>query len=132
MAATINWTLEVQVGTGDKKSLSQGLNVEAYDRLEFTVPGGDNNNPGAKTAAVQPSGAGQVQFVMITSSLYDVNLTYAVDGGTAIQLDSPQVFLGGGNLKLLGTTQKEFVFNNKAGLNKPANVSILVGRKAAP
>jgi hypothetical protein len=124
--------LNVQIGAGENKSVSQSLNAEAFDKLEFKVPGGDNAAPGSKTAAVQPGGAGQVQFVMITSSLYDTNLTYAVDGGGAIKLDSPQVFLGGGNLQLLGATQKEFAFTNKAGLTKPADISIIVGRKAGP
>ncbi|HEY5911134.1 MAG TPA: hypothetical protein VJA21_11075 [Verrucomicrobiae bacterium] len=133
MAETINWTLEVQIGGGQKESVSQALSVEATDRLvAFTVPGGDNANPGTKTAAVQPGGAGQVQFLMISSNLYDANLTFAVDGGSAIKLDSPQVFFGVGSVALLGQTQNKFVFTNKAGLNKPATISILVGRKAAP
>jgi hypothetical protein len=132
MAETINWTLEVQIGGGPKKGASQMLNVEACDKLEFTVPGGDNANPGAFTAAVQPGGAGKVKFLLITSSLYDAKLTYKVDGGADIALDSSQVFLGGGNIKLLAATQKQFVFSNKVGLNSPAAVSIWVGRDAAP
>src|SRR6266568_1953971 len=113
MAETINWTLEVQIGGGQKKGASQAINVEACDKLDFTVPAGDNAVPGTITAAVQPGGAGRVQFLLICSNLYDANLAYAVDGGSAIKLDSPQVFFGGGSIELLGATQKQFVFTNK-------------------
>ncbi|MGH8071777.1 MAG: hypothetical protein ACRERE_42390 [Candidatus Entotheonellia bacterium] len=52
--------------------------------IKVLVPGGDDQTLGMATVEVQPGSAGQVKFLMITSSLYDVNLTYSVDGGAAI------------------------------------------------
>jgi hypothetical protein len=47
-------------------------------------------------------------------------------------LDQPVLLVGTGAVKLLGATQRQFVFANKAGTNKAANVKILVGRDATP
>lgn len=130
MAEKINWTLNVQVVGGPKVSDSKTVEVEAYDLIEVEVPAGDNTTPGTSTVEVQPGGSGQVKFLMITSSVYDANLTYAVDVGSAIKLDALQMLIGEGAVGLLGSTQKLFAFTNKAGLDKPASIKILVGRKA--
>jgi hypothetical protein len=108
MSEKINWTLNVQVVGGPKISASQTLIVDAYDKIDVVIPGGDSTTPGTATVEVQPGGSGQVQFLLITSSLYDANLTYSVDGGSAIQLDAPQLLMGNGAIGLLGSTQNQF------------------------
>lgn len=130
MPEKIVWTLNVQVVGGPKVSESQTIEVEAYDIIKVLVPGGDNATPGTATVEVQPGGSGQVKFLMITSNVYDANLTYKVDGGTEIKLDALQLLVGNGAVGLLGSTQNQFAFSNKAGVNKPASIEILVGRKA--
>lgn len=132
MPEQINWTFSVQVAGGPQIASSQPLTVEAYDKIDVNIPGGDDATPGTATVDVQPSGAGQVQLFLMTSSLYDAKLSYKVDGVTEVTFDAPLLLLGKGAVKLLGTTQKKFVFTNTAGTAKPANVKILVGRDATP
>lgn len=131
MSEKINWTLSVQVVGGPKISVSQTMEVEAYDKIDVTVPGGDDTTPGTATVEVQPGGASQVKFLLITSSLYDAKLTYKVNGGTeAVKLDALQLLMGSGAVGLLETTPQQLAFTNKAGLFAPASIQILVGRKA--
>ncbi|MBN1181693.1 MAG: hypothetical protein JXB49_05345 [Bacteroidales bacterium] len=128
----IKLNIEVLVEGGPKMSAFQSIPVEAYDKIEIDIPGGDNANPGTATIEVQPGGTGQVKFLSVISTLYDPKITYAVDGGNDIVLDAPQLFLGSGSVGLLGTTQNSFVFNNEVGVDKPASIKILVGRDATP
>ena len=97
MPEKINWTVTVQVGGGPKLSESRTLEVEAYDLLEVEVPDGDDTTPGRLLVNVQPGGAGQVKFLMISSDLYHDALTYTVDGDpTEVHLNDLQLFIGGG------------------------------------
>jgi hypothetical protein len=130
MPEKLNWSLTIQVAGGPGEGASQSLDVEAYDVITVTVPGGDTTTPGTATVQVQPGGSGQVAFLLVKSSLYDGNLTYAVDGGSAVKLDALHLFMGTGAVGLLGTTQNAFVFTNTVAVDKPAAVEILVGRKA--
>ena len=133
MSESIVWSLNVQVVAGPQLSASGTIDVEAYGMIEVEVPGGDAVTPGILTVDVQPSGANQVKFLMISSSVYDANLTYEVDAsGSPISLDGLQIFRGNGQVGLLGATQNQFVFNNQAGLASPASIQILVGRDATP
>jgi hypothetical protein len=132
MPEQINWSFNVQVVGGPQLGESKPLTVEAYDKIDVTIPGGDDATPGAMTVDVQPGGAGQVRFFLMISNLYDAKLTYKVDGGAEVMLDSPVLLLGKGAVKLLGATQNQFAFINKAGTTKAASVKILVGRDATP
>ena len=125
MTETINYSFSFHVASGPKVSDSDKLEVEAYGMLEVEVPDKDTSG-GTATVDVQPSSSG-VKLLIITADSYD-DLTYAVDGGSAITLDAPHLLVGEGAAKLLGTTQKQFVFTN-AG-TEDITVNILVGRKA--
>lgn len=131
MPEKINWLLNVQVTEGPKISESKEVQVEAYDKIDVTVPA-KAAGPGTATVDVQPGGAGQVKFLLITSSIYDDTLTYTVDGGAANQLDAPLLLIGAGAVKLLGNTQKQFVFSNAIDPAKAASIKILAGRDATP
>jgi hypothetical protein len=130
MNEKINWMVNVQVVGGPRISAAENLSVEAYDKIQVDVPGGDNAQPGIATVQVQPGGAAQVRFLAIASSHYDPALTYTVDGGDPVPLDAFQLLMGKGAVGLLGTTLTAFAFTNQAGLDKPASVEILVGRMA--
>ncbi len=130
MVEKISWVLNVQVAGGPRASASQAMDVDAYDVITVVIPGGDNATPGTASIEVQPGGAGQVRLLLITSTLYDPALTYSVDGGAQIKLDGLHFLIGSGAVALLGGTQKTFAFTNKAGLDKPASLQIMVGRKA--
>lgn len=131
MAETIDWNLTVTVTGGPKASVSRNLKVDAYDKVGGTVPKKNGGTAGTVSINVQPSAAGGVSLLLITSSLYSDKLTYKVDSGTEIKLDAPQFFTGTGLVGLLGGQQKVFDFKNDVD-SSPADavIEILVGRKA--
>ena len=133
MGTKITYKVDLAVEKGPTSSLTRDLEVDAYDLLKVTVPGGDSGTPGTVTVDVQPGDIKQIKLLSITSSRYDEKLTYKVDGaGSDIPLDAPQLLVGAGALGVMGTTAKQFVFTNKAGMDKSADLQILVGRKATP
>lgn len=137
MAGKIDWSFKVEVAGGPKFSAIRSIPVDAYDKVDALVPEKKAAGPGTATVNVQPGGEGKVQFLLITSSVYDDKLTYKVDGGKEVKLDEPQLLVGDGVVSLLNTTQKEFVFRNDVGVvddednpPKPATIQILAGRLA--
>jgi hypothetical protein len=135
--ATINLALSVQVVGGPQALISQPISVEAYDKIEVTVKPGDTLN-----VSVQPGDMGQVNFLLIKSSLADENLNYVVnDGGDkkfpasgSIKLDRGfHLYLGTGGVSVFGIPPNAIEFTNDypAGTpNKDAAIEILVGRDA--
>lgn len=122
--------LTVEVKTGPKiATAAQSLSVEAYEKIDLTVPGVDPNDktkPGSGTAVLLPNGS-TAQFVMITSTVYGSGLTYTPGGkGTAVVLDQP-LLLTGGAVKLLPSLDSIAVSNNTG---QDATVTILIGRTA--
>lgn len=129
MPGKINWSFNVTVAGGPKFSAARSIQVDAYDKVDALVPKKAEGNAGTATVGVQPGGAGKVQFLLITSSVYDDKLTYKVDGGSEIKLDEPQMLVGDGVVGLLNATQNEFVFKNDIDPPADASVQILAGRK---
>lgn len=133
--AIINWALNLQVVDGPKLVVSRSKTVEAYDKVEVTIEGGSTN----KIVEVQPGIASSLNFLLITSSIYDPKLTYIVNDGTkdsptAIKLDEPHLYLGVGAISVLGLAPKILKFTNgltATDANK-AVIQILVGRDATP
>lgn len=131
MPGKIDWSFSVTVAGGPKFSATRSVQVDAYDKVDALVPKkAEGGAAGAATVSVQPGGAGKVQFLLITSSVYDDKLTYKVDGGAEVKLDEPQLLAGDGVVALLNTTQKEFVFKNDMEPPQDATVQILAGRRA--
>lgn len=129
MAEQIQWTVTVQVVGGPKKTVSQTIPVEAYDKIgvEIAAAGGSE---ATRTVEVQPGGAGQLRFLLITASSYEPPLTYTIDGGGSITLDAPLLLAGVGAASALAATQQTFVFTNSGSVANA--VEILVGRDATP
>ena len=132
MSESIGWSLDVQVVGGPKLSLSEAIVVDAYDKLGLVVPAASGTPPtaGKVTVEVQPGTADKVQFLLLTSSIYDPKLTYKVGTGADIKLDAPILLVGAGAVGLLGQAQQNFVFSNNVSPAQAASVTILVGRKA--
>lgn len=122
MSEKINWTFRAQVIDGPLMIASGKLVMDAYDKLEVTVSAG-----GEKTVDVQP--AAGAHLLLITASAYD-SITYRVDGRDANTLDNVHILIGNGAVRLLGSTQKQFVFQNSS-INDVV-VEILVGRDLVP
>jgi hypothetical protein len=130
MSQTIQWAVNVQVVDGPQDLFTQVISVEAYDRIDVTVPAKAGSTPGTVTVKLQPGGAGSVLFLSAITDLYDTNLTYKVDTGSEIAFDSPVCIAGTGLVGAVSNNvgAKEMVLTNKRAT--VAVVKILVGRKA--
>jgi hypothetical protein len=124
MSETIRWSVQVRVDRGPAVSVAPAVTVDAYDKLELSVPAG-----ATRTAAVQPGTAAQVELLLVTSSRYhDADLSYEL-GGETILLDGPQLFTGAGMLSLFGADPTSMEVTN--GLDEDVTVTVLVARSAA-
>jgi len=126
--------LTVEVKTGPKiVTAAQSFSVEAYEKIDVTVPGVDpkeTTKPGTATAVLLPAGS-TAQFVMITSTVYHPSALTYTPGSTSktpIPLDQPLLLSGGGIALLPGLDS--IAISNNMGADKPATVTILVGRTA--
>lgn len=134
MLEKINWSFNVQVVSGPRMSLSQTIEVEAYDKIQVTVE--DDGNE--KEVQIQPGGSGQVSFLLIKSDKYDeTKLTYYAKDNTGtsglpVNLDMPHFLTGKGAVAMLVGAPESLFFKNDLGADNAATIQILVGRDATP
>ena len=129
MPETLTWSLTVQIPGGPKLSSSQNLAVDAYDKVDVVIPHGGADH----TVDIQPSGANQLLFLLISADRYADTLTYKPQdetgpGAAAVKLNAQQLLVGTGAVGLLQKPPKQLIFNNADGAHD-ANVQILAGRK---
>lgn len=128
MPESITCTHVIQLGSGLTRTVATTLSVEAYDVVQVSIA----NAAADKEVQVQPAAGGQVQFLLIEAEPYGGALIYKVNSAAATEthkLDSPQIFLGEGALRMLSSAAPTSLFFSNA-LGKTATVRILVGRKA--
>ncbi len=126
MPEKISWSFSAQVTGGPSVQASADLNVDAYDKIEATIPQGG----AATTVEIQPGSAG-VKFLFITATAYQ-DLVYRVGSGTTdVTLDAAHILLGEGTISLLEEYPTSLVFFNNS-TTADARVNILVGRDATP
>jgi hypothetical protein len=124
----VNWQFQAAIPGGPSVLLNQpGIAIAAYDVAEADIAAGASN----VELPIQPSsGAGDVVFLVVSSSAYDPGINYTVDALPAAHvLDGPHVLLGSGAVGFLnsGAPPQKLVFNNTSA-NK-ASVQVVVGRK---
>lgn len=135
MATSITTTMKVVVSGSGTSSATETRTVEAYGKIEVTVPAAAGGADGMATLQVQPGGAGQVELVFITADAYPEaadgagQLTYSVDAGMDRTLNAPLLLVGTGAVALLGDIN-EIVFTNAS--DEAVEVEILIGRDATP
>lgn len=121
--------LDVSVAGGPTLRIGQSIPVEAYDYVDVIVADGAAD----EVVEIQPStGAGQVQFLLVSASQYSPALTYKVNAAAnpANDLDRPLLLAGAGAIGLLGAAPESLVFSNATGAD--INVQVIVGRDATP
>jgi hypothetical protein len=128
---SVSWSVTLQVAGSPAVSVSRvPIDVEATDRIEVLIAPGDTD----KVLEIQPGGLAAVQLLLIKSSSYGSHLTFKASDGTtdssAVRLDSPQLFSGGG-VALFGIAPHHLKFTNSS-TDKPATVEIHVARDATP
>jgi hypothetical protein len=130
--AVITWTVKAEVAGGPSFNKATTLNVEAYEKIDVVIPGGETD------MEVTVDGSG-LQFLAIrveqpATLPAQTPLSYKVNdaGADAIDLDQPvQLLVGAGAVGLLGVNDLDSLFITNTGADN-ATVSILVGRDATP
>lgn len=126
MPETIVLTISADVALGPKLKESRQLAVDAYDKISVDVA--DQANVEVE---IQPGGAGSIQLLVVTSSVYGADIKYTVNADTTDRvLDQPHVLVGTGSVGLFGEEPEKLVFDNTTG--QDARIQILVGRDATP
>jgi len=126
MPETIVLTISAIVGAGPKLKESRTLAVDAYDKISIDVP-----DQGNLEVEIQPGGAGSIQLLLVTSSVYGADLKYTVNADNTDRiLDQPHVLVGSGSVALFGQEPEKLTFDNTTG--EDAQIQILVGRDATP
>jgi hypothetical protein len=126
--SNINWQFQATIPGGPVLILNQpAIPLGAYDVASLTIAAGTSN----VAVPIQPSAtAGDVIFLVVSSSIYDAGVNYTVDALPAVHaLDGPHVLLGSGAVSFLNNTAppQKLTFNNT--LTKDINLQVIVGRK---
>ena len=128
MSIAINWQFQVAIQGGPVLATNQPpISVGAYDVIQVNIAAGAAN----VAVPVQPAaGAGEVLFLVVTSSVYDKNLSYTADGiATTRALDGPHILLGTGAVGFLNSAAAPQKLTFTSAIAHPADVQILVGRQ---
>ncbi len=91
---------DILIPNGPKISLNRTLTVEAYDKINFTIPSDTSD----MSVDLQPGGsAGRVKLPPATSDWYGGTLSYNVDSaiGTSFEPDEPYLLIGRGATAIL-------------------------------
>ena len=124
MSEQLKWSYSVQAVRGPAISGNGILEVDAYLKLNVTVPA-----EGTLDVEVLPNGGGSVQLLVINPAKPSKDLTYIVNA-VNVPLDGPHVLIGAGAVSLLAATIGTLQFENAGA--EDAEISILVGRDATP
>lgn len=132
MPTNVTWKLNLEVQSGPKAQVANTVQVDAYDRIQITVPD-TKPSPAATTVDIQPGAVGKVKVLFIQSNRYGDDLTFQVHDNTTdeIALNDALFLAGKGGIELLeGTTAPldKLLITNTTG--QPAILEIIVGRSA--
>src|SRR5215212_3890274 len=102
MPTNLSWKLNLDVQSGPKVLVSNTVQVDAYDRIEVSVPD-TSGTPEATTVEIQPGAAGKIKVLLIRSNIYGEGLTYQAHDSTTDErvLDDALFLAGAGSLGLL-------------------------------
>ena len=124
MSETLSWNYTVQVAGGPTVAGSGSLVVEAYVKLNVTVPKNKSLD-----VEVLPGTGGTVQILVIRPTVPSDKLSYKIGADTVV-LDGPQILVGAGAVSLLAASLGTLTFKNDTTAD--AEISILAGRDATP
>lgn len=118
----IDLTLRTATDGGPTMLKVTDIKVGAYDVLKGTA----TKNGGTASFDLQPEDVANVEFLAIEADNY-ANLDFAIDGGSAIDMDQPVMLCGAGAVGMLGATCLTMVVTND-DTEADANILVYVGR----
>jgi len=132
MSTNVSWKIDVEIQSGPSVVVTNAVQVDAYDRIEVTVPD-TTSSPTATTVDIQPGAAGKVKLLVITSTKYGDDLKYKVHDNTTTErtLNDALFLAGAGGLDLIEDTAApldKLLITNTIG--QDVVIEIIVGRAA--
>lgn len=130
MTESINLKINVGVPNGPSRSIYRTLKLDAYDKIDITIPADTDN----KLVELQPSTEETVEFLLIVSNVYEDTLSYKVNSNAASAdtyiLDQPLLLIGKGAISIFESVPTKLYFTNATSETeaKDAEIEILVGR----
>jgi len=131
MPTNVTWKLNLEVQSGPKVVEAKTVQVDAFDRIEVTVPDTSGGDP--TEIDIQPGAPGKIKVLLIRSNRYSDDLIYQVHDDTTDErkLNDALFLAGGGSLDLIedaaAPLDKLFVTNTTGD---PVVIEIIVGRSA--
>lgn len=126
----ISYSVTVQITGGPSVAIAGVIEVDAYEKIDMTVPAKVAAVNGKADVTVSPGDLDQTKLVIITASSKDGTLSFKTTaaGAVDVPITGPLTMFGGTACSLLGAKPDKFTFTNTAAV--AATVTILVGRKA--
>lgn len=119
MPITINTTVKAEAIGSKALAAPHSLEVEACNMMSFTIADGDD-----EAVSLLPPGGNTAQLIQVTASYYGADLTYELDGGSAVEFNAPLLLQGtwaGGLSGDFGSVE----FANATG--EEVTVQVLIG-----
>jgi len=128
MPEKIAYVGSVTVVDGPRAAFNRSINIDGYDKFNFTVTTG-----GPKVVLNVGADSSTVFLLVIHSTQYSGvspnTLTFQVDAKPALPLNEPLIVAGAGVLGSLGTF-KTLTFENKVGAD--VTVEVFIARDPIP
>jgi hypothetical protein len=126
----ISYSVTVQITGGPSVPIAGVLEVDAYEKIDMTVPAKAGAVDGKADVTVSPGDLDQTKLMIITASSKDGSLSFKTSaaGAADVPITGPLTMFGATACSLLGTKPDKFTFTNTAAT--AATVTIIVGRKA--
>ena len=126
----INYSVTVQVVGGPSVPIAGVLEVDAYEKIDVTVPAKEGATNGTAEVTVSAGDLASTRLLVMKASAQDGSLSFTTTatGAVAVPLTGPVTLIGGGACSLLAADPDSLTFTNSA--DTAATVTILVGRKA--
>ncbi len=126
----INFALTLQVIGGPSLPISGVLEVDAYEKIDVTVPPKVGSTNGTVDVVVSAGALADVKLLAVKASALDGSVFFKTSaaGAADIPITGPVTLIGGTACGLLGTAPDQITFSNSAA--SEAGVTILVGRNA--
>jgi len=132
MPEVIDISVSAKIRSGPAMAFATSMELNAYDKIEVSIPGTDTGGGSAGNETVQliPVATTDVKCLVIQATQYSADLSYEVNGaGTSIVVDSPQSFIGEGAVSSLAAAAPSTLeFTNN--MVDDVDITILVGRSA--
>jgi len=130
MAEKINWSFVAQIPRGPSISGSGNLEVEAYEIIDFTIPGKNKHD-------VCLSNTSTISLLIINSATPNQSVTYTAEPSLPVNrctLDGPQIFIGKLAQSFFAAGAESVTTSKVSFTNDTENeihIQILIGRSTA-